>query len=109
MFAHLNGIWFSDVSQEDNLEIHAILRVRHTIKGNNNKPMAEETISGWTLMETIQDQQSNDQHTVANLTIEQPKSVNEEFKQLHDLDFLGIKDGSNFRKIQRQHGERQGW
>eukprot|EP00794_Sanderia_malayensis_P007378 gene7378-biopygen5953 len=101
-FAHLNGIWFSDVSQEDNLEIHAILGVKdyahirtgHMIKGNNNEPMAEETILGWTLMGTIQDQQSNDEHTVANLMIEQPKSVNEEFKQLYDLDVLGIKDGS---------------
>ena len=27
-FAHLEGIWFSDVSQEDNLPIHAILGVR---------------------------------------------------------------------------------
>eukprot|EP00794_Sanderia_malayensis_P005776 gene5776-biopygen4690 len=79
-FAHLNGIWFSDVSQKDNLEIHAILAVKdyahirtgHMIEGNNSEPMAEETVLEWTLMGTIQDQQSNYEHRVANLMIEQP-------------------------------------
>ena len=99
-FAHLEGIWFSDVSQEDNLPIHAILGVRdyayirtgNMIKGNDNELMAEETILGWTLLGAIQDQQTNEQHSVANLMIEQPRSVHNEFRQLYDLDVLGIKD-----------------
>ena len=99
-FAHLEGVWFSDVSQEDSLPIHAILGVRDyahirtgkMIKGNDNEPMAEETILGWTLMGAIQDQKSNQQHSMANLMIEQPRSVHDEFKQLYDLDVLGIKD-----------------
>ena len=99
-FAHLEGIWFSDVSQEDNLPIHAILGVRdyayirtgNMIKGNDNKPMAEETILGWTLLGAIQDQQTNEQHSVGNLMIKQPISVHDEFRQLYDLDVLGIKD-----------------
>ena len=99
-FAHLEGIWFSDVSQEDSLPIHAILGVRDyahirtgkMIKGNDNEPMAEETILGWTLMGAIQDQQLNAKQSVANLMIEQPRSVHDEFRQLYDLDVLGIKD-----------------
>eukprot|EP00795_Rhopilema_esculentum_P004932 gene4932-21272_t len=99
-FAHLEGIWFSDVSQEDSLPIHAILGVRDyahirtgkMIKGNDNEPMAEETILGWTLMGAIQDQQSNAKQSVANLMIEQPRSVHDEFRQLYDLDVLGIKE-----------------
>ncbi len=89
-----------DVPQEDSLPIHAILGLRDydpmrtgkMIKGNDNEPMAEETILGWTLMGAIQDQKSNQQHSVQNLMTEQPRSVHGEFKQLYNLDVLGIKD-----------------
>ena len=99
-YAHLQGIWFSDVSNEENLPIHAILGVKdyahvrtgHMIKGKYHEPMAEETILGWTLMGAIQEQTGNSQHSVTNLMIEQPKTINEDFKKLYDLDVLGIKD-----------------
>ena len=43
-------------------------------------------------MGAIQDQQSNPKQSVANLMIEQPRSVHDEFRKLYDLDVLGIKD-----------------
>ena len=99
-YDHLKGIWFSDVSKEENLQIHAILGVKdyahvrtgHMIKGKDHEPMAEETILGWTLMGAIQEQIGSSLKSVANLMIDHPTTVNEDFKKLYDLDVLGIRD-----------------
>ena len=103
-YAHLKGIWFSDVSRENDLPIHAILGVKdfahiktgRMVKGNKNEPIAEETSLGWTLMGSIQESKSEVQgkRTIMNLAIEQPTTIREEFKKLYDLDVLGIRDGN---------------
>eukprot|EP00794_Sanderia_malayensis_P019642 gene19641-biopygen13912 len=103
-YAHLNGIWFSDVSRENDLPIHAILGVRdfaqiktgRMVKGNENEPIAEETSLGWTLMGSIQELNSEAQRerTVMNTVIEQPANIKEDFKKLYDLDVLGIRDSN---------------
>jgi len=57
-YDHMKGIRFSDVSKEENLQIHAILgvtdyahiRAGHMINGKDHEPMAKETTLGWTLM-----------------------------------------------------------
>ena len=82
-YGHLKGIWLSDVSTEENLQLHAILGVKdythvrtgNMIKGQEDKPMAEETILGWTLMGTIQEQIRSSLQSVTNLGINHPTTV----------------------------------
>eukprot|EP00112_Aurelia_sp_Birch-Aquarium-sp1_P003203 Seg1357.3 transcript_id=Seg1357.3/GoldUCD/mRNA.D3Y31 product="hypothetical protein" protein_id=Seg1357.3/GoldUCD/D3Y31 len=57
-YDHLRNLWFSDVSREENLPIHAIIGVKDfprirtgkIVRGKPGEPIAEETTLGWTLM-----------------------------------------------------------
>eukprot|EP00794_Sanderia_malayensis_P006668 gene6668-biopygen5443 len=102
-YPHLKGIWFSDVSSDKDLQIHAILGVKdyahiktgRIIKGDRNEPIAEETTLGWTLMGGVQDDdQRTSNRSITNVMVEKPSSIAEDFKKLYDVDILGIKDGS---------------
>ena len=101
-YPHLKGIWFSDISSDDELPIHAILGVKdyahirtgRIVKGNAHEPIAEETTLGWTLMGAIQEHQQDRKRSNVNTVVEKPSSIEEDFKQLYDLDILGIKDNS---------------
>ena len=101
-YPHLKGIWFSDVSGDNELPIHAILGVKdyahirtgRMVKGNQHEPIAEETTLGWTLMGAIQEHQRDTDRSSVNVMVEKPSSIAEDFKLLYDLDILGIKDNS---------------
>ena len=100
-YDHLRNLWFSDVSKEENLPIHAIIGVKDfarirtgkIVRGKPGEPIAEETTLGWTLMGSLGEQQA-DRTSIVHMVIHKPGSIEEESKQLWDLDVLGVEDGS---------------
>ena len=100
-YPHLRNLWFSDVSKDKTLQIHAIIGAKDfakiktgaIVRGNKNEPIAEETTLGWTLMGSLGDS-TQEAESITYLMMDKPGSINGELKHLWDLDVLGVKDGS---------------
>ena len=100
-YPHMKSLWFSDVSKEDTLPIHAIIGAKDfsriktgkIVRGNRNEPIAEETALGWTIMGAVGDD-AQEKTFILNTTVEIPRSIETEIKQLWDIDVLGVSDGT---------------
>ena len=98
-YEHLKGLWFSDLTEKDDLEIDMLIGVDNLwqiqrgriIRGEPGEPVAIEMTLGWTISGQLHG--PSDQRINVNLVIENGEmGEDHEMKCLWDLETLGIKD-----------------
>ena len=99
-YKHLKSLWFPDVSEKSELEVHVLIGVNdyHRIvtgtsrRGESqSEPIAIETIFGWTLSGEIKDENLRNAKANVHLAIDSRKSESELHK-LWDYESIGIRE-----------------
>ena len=100
---HLKSLWFPDVSEKEELEVHMLIGIEDYYKlqmGNvrqeesQNAPRAVETIFGWTLAGEITKEPEYRSLVTVNLATEK-YTKESDLKRLWDLETLGIREADD--------------
>ena len=122
---HLKPLWFPDVSEKEELEVHMLIGIEDYYKlqmGNvrqgesQNAPRVVETIFGWTLAGEITKEPEYRSLVTVNLATEK-YTMESELKRLWDLETLGIREADdiyegfqdNIRFSGHRYGVRLPW
>ena len=97
-YAHLRGLWFSDVSEREVLEVHLLIgsdylwsfQMNNIVRGKSEEPVAIETKLGYVLSGPMKGVAKEE--LLANLCINEREEIKDSLNKLWDLETVGIKE-----------------
>ena len=98
-YQHLKGLWFSDVSERETLEIHVLVgsdflwsfQKDEIVRGEPSDPVAVATKLGYVLSGPMKGVAG--EPVLANICISGRSEISENCSQLWDLETIGIREG----------------
>ena len=104
-YQHLKDLEFSDVSDEEELDVHVIqgledlckLRTGKMVWGESGEPVAEQTKLGWTLLGPVELAQNNTHNKKSVMLTGEKLFPADQLEKLWDLDTVGIREGLTLR------------